>query len=119
VIQTRNARIVSTQLGAAGSNVMSVWIHLDFGGSGQAFGGLSLDRYDPSTRTRVGTAFGCEFVRRVLEVLKVEDWEQLPGTPVRVRAEHEKVHAIGHFIEDRWFEPGKDLAFLLEKGGAS
>lgn len=34
-------------------------------------------------------------------------WEKLPGTYCRIRQDHNKIHAIGHIIEDKWFVPAE------------
>lgn len=115
-IETKNARIASTMLGIEDHGILSSFIHLEYDGGGQGFGGYSLDTpvkgsYDFK---RVGTAWGMEFIRRVLDTLGVNNWEQLPGTHCRVKAEHCKVHAIGHIIKDKWFSPETDLAHLKD-----
>ncbi|NIQ78453.1 MAG: hypothetical protein GTN93_10245 [Anaerolineae bacterium] len=83
-------------------------IDLDYGGSGQGFGGYGFDnpknpgKYDGK---RIGTAYGCEFIRRLLDTLEVEKWEDLPGTHVRADSEMTKVYRIGHILKDKWFDP--------------
>lgn len=58
---------------------------------------------------RRGSAYGMEFIRRILLTVGVDRWEDLPGKHVRVRARQDRVLAIGHITEDRWFTPA-DLA---------
>lgn len=111
-IETKNARIESVRLTIEDHGCLSAWIHLDYGGGGQGFGGYALDRYDRIEKNRVGTAWGCEYVRRILEVLEIPTWEKLPGSLIRVRADHGKVHAIGHPLKDKWFDPSTDLDHL-------
>jgi hypothetical protein len=94
VIEIRNARITSVELGYAGFNVPSAWLHLDYGGAGQGFGGWCLS----------GPAMSI-FVMGVLDTLKLDEWNKLPGQIIRVKQSHSKVHAIGHPIEDKWFDP--------------
>ena len=55
-----------------------------------------------------------EIIKSILDVVDVEEWEDLPGKHVRVKAEHTKVHAIGNILEDKWFDP-KELAKKFEK----
>jgi hypothetical protein len=118
IFEIKNAVIEYTQLGKAGSKgLLSCWLMLDYGGTGQGFGGWCFDTLRNPRSTdfeRVGTAWGMEFVRRVLATVGVDDWEDLQGKHVRVKATHSKVIAIGHIIKDRWFDPEIDLAFLKE-----
>jgi len=115
-MNTVNARIKSTMLGVEDHGILTAYIHLDYGGSGQGFGGYALDSYEGERGKggRQGTAWGMEFIRRVLETVGAERWEQLPGMHCRVRQTDDKVQAIGHIIENKWFDPNEDLMFFLE-----
>ena len=89
---------------------LSAWIGLDYGGSGQAFGGYLL--YAPKgwkAHTDKKNYAG-HFIWRVLEVAGVDEWAKLVGRTVRVKCEHSKVHAIGHIIKDDWFDPSKEFS---------
>lgn len=122
-IKVRNARVTSTYLGVEDHGILTAWVHLDYGGSGQGFGGYGMDKpikENGEHKGREGVAWGMEFIRRVLEVTGAESWEKLPGTPVRVRGVHwGSIDAIGHFIDDKWFEPKKDLAHLAAQEKAA
>lgn len=111
-IETKNARITSTTITIEDHGCLSAWLYLDYGGSGQGFGGYALDAWDPLLKKRVGVAWGCEYLRRILEVLEIGTWEKLPGALIRVRADHGKVHAIGHPLKDQWFSPD-DLRHMI------
>lgn len=113
VQETKNAIIESSTLGPESHGIFSAYLHLNYGGSGQSFGGYALDKHNgerDARSTRLGTEYGMEFIRRVLITVGVESWEKLKGQHIRVRADYGKVYAIGHFIEDKWFEPEADLA---------
>ncbi len=110
-MELKNAVIISTSLGGhdgAGS-IMTCMIRLDYGGSGQGFGGWSLDEPikddDGKFLCRKGSALGMQFIIDVLKVLELESWEDLKGTCCRVKADFDKIHAIGHFLKDQWFNP--------------
>lgn len=107
--EIRNAIIESTCLGLEDHGIFSAYLHLKYDGSGQSFGGYALDQFVKATREREGTAYGMEFIRRILATVGVESWEELKGKHLRADCEHHKIHGIGHIIEDRWFYPEKDL----------
>lgn len=119
-IETKNARIRSADIFVEDHGILTAFLDLDYGGCGQGFGGYGMDRHvprDPALKDdrrpdREGVAWGMEFIRRVMSTVGVEKWSKLPGTPIRVRSDWGKVHEIGHFIEDRWFHPERDLAHL-------
>ena len=114
-----NAKIESTMLGVEDHGILSCMIHLSWQGAGQGFGGYAFDEpvFGPGGRERGdfkgrrGCAFGAEFIRRLLDTLKVERWERLPGTYVRLRKTDNfgAIDAIGHITDERWFDP-KTLA---------
>ena len=99
MIEVKNAKITSVQLGFEGHGILTAFLHLDYGdSSAQGFGGYSLDSWACAV-----------FVRRVLEVVGVDNWEDLKGQTVRVKAEGHKVHAIGNIIKDKWFNPKEEF----------
>lgn len=112
--EIKNAVIESTMLGWEDHGILTCYINLDYGGSGQAFGGYALDqpvfgkeesRTSRQFKGRYGTAYGMQFVAEVMKALGVDSWEKLKGLHCRVEAEHIKVHRIGHFLKDQWFSP--------------
>ena len=129
MIEEKNATIESTMLGVEDHGCFTFYLYLDYGGAGQGFGGHVLDEplRDPDVPDikdwerrdggrfvrRRGTAYGADAIMQVLTTLKVGTWEKLPGTPCRVRSGHDRVHAIGHYLEDRWL----DLSVLADEWG--
>lgn len=111
--QCENAIISSTVLGTKDSPVFSALLYLDYGSGCQSFGGYSLDTpSNPKTFCRVGTAWGMEFIARVLKTLDVTSWEKLKGCHIRADHSDRFVFGIGHIIKDQWFYPETDLEFL-------
>lgn len=109
-IEEKNAIIESATITNDDHGVLSAWVHLDYGGSGQGFGGhvlylpKSFKHYDVS-----GPNYCGHFIWRVMEVAGVSKWDQLAGKTIRVRCEHSKVHAIGHIVKNDWFNPSEDF----------
>jgi hypothetical protein len=100
-----NARIESTMLGYEGHGILTFFLNLDYGDGGkQAVGGYALDRYEKRSNLRMPTTWAGALIAAVLELLGQEEWEDLPGTYIRVRYEHDKVHAIGNLLEDKWLD---------------
>jgi hypothetical protein len=104
-METTNARITGTHLGVE-HGIMTFMIFLDMGGKGsQGAGGYGLDLHAPNRYgLRPGTKMAVPLLRAILELVGVQHWEDLSGEYVRVRAAHEKVHAIGHVMNDEWID---------------
>ncbi len=107
IMKIQNAKIKSTILGYEGHGIFTCHLNLEYDGGGQAFGGYGMGGYDKKSGKQSG--YGSEFIKRVLKVVGVEKWEDLPGKHIRVEAEHTKVHRIGNILKDEWFDP-KELA---------
>lgn len=56
-------------------------------GYSQNIGGISLDTYDNEKQCRIGTAYGCEMIRRLLLLLNVNDFSQMAGKMIWVHGE--------------------------------
>lgn len=63
--------------------ILNFWIYVDYEeGCSQGVGGFALDRYDKEKDKRIGTAYGCEMIRRILLVMGVNDFSELKGKMV-------------------------------------
>lgn len=103
-----NAIITGTKLGIEDHGMMTCMITCEGDHWGQGFGGYGLAVYDKAKDKEIGTAYGMEFVMRILEAVGVENWEDLKGTHVRIDKTHTKVLGIGHILKDQWFYPEDD-----------
>lgn len=99
-----NAKISSTMLGYEDHGLLSCWLYLEQPGCGQGFGGYRLD--GPGKKDHAACGF---WVRRILETVGVEKWEELKGKYIRVEGHQGGIEAIGHLLEDKWFRPREEL----------
>lgn len=88
-----NATITAARLGFEDHGLPSSMICWETEGAGGGFGGLHLG----------GPAMAI-WVTRILGLFGYEDWSQLKGTHIRVRAQGigGRTLAIGHIIKDKW-----------------
>lgn len=113
-----NAIITKATITIERGFLLSSWVYLDYGGSGQGLGGFVLGG-TPDSKAGDHTAanFAAEWIVGVMRAADVEDWSSLPGRAVRVRRDREglsgTVVGIGHIIrDDRWFSPESAFARL-------
>lgn len=82
------AKISSAKLEIQERGMLNFWIFVDYeGGGSQGIGGIELDCYDKEKKRRVGTAYGCEMIRRLLLALGVNDFSEMSGKIVWVLGE--------------------------------
>lgn len=105
--EIKNAIIESVTINKS-NGILDCYIGLDYGHSGQGFGGYCL--YLPkSYKNHKLESLAGHFIYRVMEIAGVDDFSNVIGKAIRVDSEHSKVHAIGHIIKDDWFNPSKDF----------
>lgn len=107
-IVVKNAVIESASLTTAERGLLTAWLTLDYGGSGQGFGGYALYLPKPYTHHQMLSHAG-HWIYRVMEIAEVDEWAKLKGRTIRVRADFGKVHSIGHIVKDDWFDPAADF----------
>lgn len=72
------AKITKASLEIQERGILNFWIFVDYeDGGSQGIGGIALDTYNDELKTRVGTAYGCEMIRRLLLELRVNDFSAM------------------------------------------
>lgn len=106
-----NALIKSTMLGVEDHGIMTCFLHLQQSGSGQGFGGFGLDGpYNEKTKSRDPNKICGFWIKRILETVGVDKWEDLPGKHIRVEGEEwGDITGIGHITDDKWFFPKQEI----------
>jgi len=95
------AKITSAKLEIKERGILNFWIFVDYEDFGsQGIGGLSLDQWDKEKDRRVGTAYGCEMIRRLLETLNVNDFSEMKDQMIWVHGEDD-----GLGFEPKGIEP--------------
>lgn len=85
LIMEKLAKINKASLEIKERGILNFWIHVDYEeGMSQGVGGIALDTYDSEKERRVGTAYGCEVIRRLLIALDVNDFSEMKGKMVWV-----------------------------------
>ena len=107
-MEIRTAIINRTTITIGKHEHLSIWLHLDYGGGGQKFGGYAL--YLPSSyKDHSIKSMAGHFLFRCMEIAGVTEWDQMAGRAIRAKCYQNNVHAIGNIIRDDWFNPDKDF----------
>lgn len=84
----RLAKIESASLNIKDYGVLTFYMIVAYeDGYNQSICGICLDTYDEQTHERVGTAFGCELIRRLLLELYVNDFSEMAGKHIWVHGD--------------------------------
>jgi len=102
-MEQKNAVITSARIEIE-RGVLTMWLSLDYGtGSQQGFGGYALYLPKSYRHSNKQSNFAGHFIYRVLTIAGVKSFDDLVGKSIRVKADFDKVHAIGHIIKDEWY----------------
>lgn len=103
----KNAKIRSTMLGREDHGIMTFMLYIDFDGYATCgVGGYALDQYDPNSKIRVFNAKSMEVISKILDIVGVNSWEELPGKYIRFEDDERGsyITKIGNIIEDKWID---------------
>ena len=105
-MEIKNAIIHSTMLGREDHGIMTFMIYIGADSFNCCVGGYCLDEFDSATQTRVFRAESMEAISKILEVVGVDKWEDLPGKYIRIEYNGlgSTVTKIGNIIEEKWFD---------------
>jgi len=110
-VEIKNAVIEKATITCGDRGILDAWLMLNYGGSGQGFGGYVL--YCPKSFSHHKIeSFAGHHIFRCMEIAGVTDWHAMPGKTIRVKIENGLIRAIGHIVKDDWFCPKEDFANL-------
>lgn len=106
----RFARITRTMLGFEDHGFLTYFLYLDYGGSMQGAGGLTL-----GTRDRDSNGHLDRHIKGILSVCGVSEWENLTGRQILALANHGKVFALRSLPTDGnrtfWISPEAEAEY--------
>jgi len=112
-IEIKNAVIKSAEITMEERGMLDCWLQLDFGGTGQGFGGYALYLPKSFSHHQVLSVAG-HHLFRIMEIAGVENWSQLQGCTIRVKGSRSKIERIGHIVKDDWYCPSADFTAALD-----
>ena len=107
-------KVTSVSLGTQDHGVLTLWLNIDFGGSGQGFGGFTMDDKSDEEEygDRIGHACGTDFILRLLRLFDVHSLEEIVGKPVYAIRDKEGLAGTIIGLETPKFDGGRK--FLVE-----
>lgn len=101
-----NAIIESTMLGREDHGIFTFMIFIKSSSSSCGVGGYALNEYDPVSKTMIFKAKSMEVISKILEVVGVQSWENLPGKYIRFEDNGwgSMVTKIGNIMDDKWID---------------
>ena len=115
----RIAKIENASLGREDHGILTAFLHVSYGGSGQGIGGYCLDEpirdADGKFVGRRGTAYGMEWIKRCIDACGVDTWEQIKGRTILVYFDSDEWSARPIGIGPLPTERGKPFMFATLK----
>lgn len=111
--EIKNAIVANVSINDSDRGILTAWLHLDYGGSGQGFGGYAL--YLPwSWSHHTIESYAGHFIWRCMEIAGVTSWDAIKGKSIRVKLDKSdfngKIIGIGHITNNDWFYPAEDFS---------
>lgn len=107
-----NAIIKDASLTTEDHGCLSSFLSLDYGSSGQGFGGYTLYFLN----IKMQPQYTGHWIWRCMEVAGVSRWKDMVGKPIRVKMkDRHTIHSIGHIIDDIWFCPSEEFNEMEER----
>lgn len=104
----KNAIVTAATLSTADHGVLSGWLMLDYGGSGQGFGGHALAVLTSLRDVLDSPNYAGSFVVGCMRACGVTEFNECVGKSIRVRIRNGLVEAIGHIVKDDvWYWPAE------------
>ena len=100
-IEIENAVIDRAVIGLDRDIFVTAWLYLSYEHASQGFGGFCLH----NTRNLSGGDWAGVFIGKVLKLVEVDSWDDLPGKTIRVERSGSTITRIGNIIKDVWFDP--------------
>lgn len=107
-MEIKNAIIKSASINGSDRELLDAWLYLDYGDSGQGFGGYALYLPKSFKNHKIESVAG-HHIWRCMEIAGVTKWENLKGKTIRVRIEDGLISAIGHITKDDWYCPKEEF----------
>jgi len=112
-IEIKNAIIKSVSI-TTEHGLLDVYIHLNYGGLCQSFGGWVLYLPKSFDHHELKSVAG-HHIFRCMEIAGVTSWDQMAGKTIRVKCSWDKVNAIGHIVKDDWYNPTEEFKELSDE----
>lgn len=107
-MEIRNAKITGTKLTMGDHGCLTFWIFVDGSGWGCGIGGYCIGHGGLGYKQNEfdATGKGLVAMMRIMDVVGVENWEDLPGKYIRceVGLQSQGIHRIGNILKENWFD---------------
>jgi hypothetical protein len=103
------AKVERVELGWEDHGILTCALQVDYGSGGQSVGGYALD--EPGENGRTGTAYGMEFVARMMRACGVREWSKIKGRTIYVLRDGDGWNARVVGIAPLPTEPGEPFLF--------
>ena len=111
-IEIKNAVIESAEITMEDRGFLDCWLTLDYGGTGQGFGGYSLYLPKSFCHHQVLSVAG-HHLFRIMQIAGVEKWSQLKGRTIRVEGSFSEIKRVGHIVKNDWYCPIHDFTAVV------